>query len=940
MYKLHPRLIHINNQIITFIKNKKMLQIIKWLSLSILLFGVFSFGIVYGYVSSLVEGEPIRSNEEIHEAITDNPITGYVYFNDHTEIGRLTTGEDRMLTELEDIPQKVIDAVIAIEDNNFYAHHGLDVRGTLRAIKQQIGNEETQTGGSTITQQLSRQVFLNLDQTYERKAAEILLAMRMERTISKDDILLAYLTKIYFGKGSNGNNLYGVKSAAKGIFDKEDLHLLHTAQVAYLIGLPQQPNAFSAFDSNGEINTQALDKAVERQKLVLLRMLEEKKITKDQYKESLVFDIKASLSGSKSQTINSYPFLMMDVERRAIDTILKLEHPDVVKSDEKYDALWEEAREKLNHKGYQIHTTIDPIIYKEMNAIAQNKEYFTDEDPEKGLEQVGAIMIDNRSGAILGMIEGRDFLVEQLNHATQMVRQPGSAMKPIAAYLPALEAGIIQPSSIIDDVPIVLESNGGAHIPENWDGKFHGLITAREALAWSYNIPALKLFNDHVGIQDAWTFAKKLGITTITEQDKLAKTGVIGGLAYGVSVEELTNAYAAIANQGLYTDTYLIAGIEDATGKVIYEHKPESTAVFSKQTAFLMTDMMRTVVKSGTAADLKEYYEHYEQAPFVGKTGSTQNNADAWFVGYTPDITVGVWAGYDQPIHKLASKGCSKTAGCGTLRAKKIWAHIMDVTMDKKQNLFPTKEFVKPDNIVSETVSIYSGMLPSQELLDRKDVVKDIFNKAYVPTEIDDIAGMSNYVTFNGNTYFANPKTPEDMQYQKFMVRREKSISAVIQEVTEGLELVSAGDRKSISHYYPLDSNLDGPTELDPRTDDGTSPSSPGDLKLNKDNGTIAISFPMNKEADVIGYRLYGSNNGENFSLIRGKPVSSQSEAQFSLSSSQDGNYYMFVMTAVDVVGNESGMSEIKFNDQKSIEDWFSEFFNNKNKKDSKNRNR
>lgn len=944
MRKFHPRLIQAYNHTIHFFKNKTTIKVIKWLCISILLTGFLGFGIVYGYVTSLVEDEPIRSDEVIRKAVESNYITGYVYFNDQSEVGRLSSGEDRMVIELEEIPQQVIDAVVAIEDKNFYTHHGMDVRGTLRAIKQQLGNDETQTGGSTITQQLSRRLFLSLDQTYERKAAEILLAMRMDRILSKDDIMLAYLTKIYFGKGANGNNLYGIKSAAKGIFDVDDLHKLHTAQAAYLVGLPQQPNAYSAYDSKAKLNTTALGKAIERQKLVLLRMLEEKKITQAQYKDALKYDIKASLSETKAKTYNSYPFLMMEVEQRAIEILVKLDNPNLAKTDPNYETLWEEAKAKLMHKGYQIHTTIDPIIYNEMNLIAQNKENFTEQDPEKGLEQIGAIMIDNHSGAILGMIEGRDFQVEQLNHATQMVRQPGSAMKPIAAYLPALDKGLIQPGSIIDDVPVVLDNGGGVHIPENWDGEFHGLITAREALQWSYNIPAIKLFNDHVGIQDAWTFAKRIGITSITAQDDLAQTGVIGGLTYGVSVEELTNAYVAIGNQGTYNQTFLITTIEDAAGELIYEHQLEPTAVFSEQTAYLMTDMMKSVVKSGTAADLKKYYDHYDQVPFVGKTGSTQNDTDAWFIGYTPDVTVGVWAGYDQQIHKLTKKNCSKTAGCGTLRAKKIWAHIMDASIDKQQKLFPSKEFVMPEGIVSKTVSKYSGMLPTQELRDRKDVNRDIFNKAYVPTETDDIAGMTKYVTFNGKNYLANPETPGDMVSQKFMVRREKSISDVIQEVKEGLKQIPTGDRKSISHYYPIDSDLDGPIEMDPRIDDGKSPSSPTGLSINKGNGIITISFPMNSEPDVIGYRLYGSNNGETFSAIQVKPVSSQSEAQFTVNSDQDeGDYYMYVITAVDVVGNESELSDIEFNDQKSIEDWFSEFFNkenSKNKPNSKNQKR
>jgi penicillin-binding protein len=940
MRKIHPRLIQAYNHTIHFFKDKKTIKVIKWLSISTLVIAFLGFGLVYGFVTSLVEDEPIRSNGEIRKAVEDNQITGYVYFNDQSEVGRLSSGEDRMIIKLREIPQQVIDAVIAIEDKNFYSHNGMDIRGTLRAIMQQLGNDKTQTGGSTITQQLSRRLFLSLDQTYERKAAEILLAMRMDRILSKDDILVAYLTKIYFGRGADGNNLYGVKSAAKGIFNVDDLHKLHTAQAAYLVGLPQQPNAYSAFDSKGKLNTAALDKAIERQKLVLLRMLEEKKITQAQYKEALDYDIRGSLSQTKAKTYNSYPFLMMEVERRAIDILLKLDHPNTVKSDPNYQTLWEEARDKLIYKGYKIHTTINPIIYKEMNLIAHNKENFTEEDSAKGLEQIGAIMIDNHSGAILGMIEGRDFKVEQLNHATQMVRQPGSAMKPIAAYLPALEAGLIQPGSIIDDAPVVLENGGGAHIPENWDGEFHGLITAREALKWSYNIPAIKLFNDKVGIQDAWTFAKRLGITSITKQDEQAKTGVIGGLTYGVSVEELTNAYVAIGNQGTYNQTYLIAKIEDAAGKLVFEHRVEPTPVFSKQTAYLMTDMMKSVVESGTAADLKKYYEHYDQAPFVGKTGSTQNDTDAWFVGYTPDVTVGVWAGYDQPIHKLTKSRCSKTAGCGTKRAKKIWAHIMDASMNKQQKLFPSKEFMMPEGIVSMTVSKYSGMLPTQELLDRRDVIRDLFNKAYIPTKTDDVAGMTKYVTFNGKNYLAHLETPGDMVSQKFMVRREKSISDVIQEVKEALKKVPAGDRKSISHYYPIDSDLDGPVELDPRTDDGSAPSSPVGLSISNGDGTLTISFPINSEPDVIGYRLYGSDNGETFSAIQGKPVSSQSEAQFTVNNSQgEGNYYMYVMTAVDVVGNESELSDIEFNDQKSIEDWFSEFFNKRNKKNSKNRN-
>jgi penicillin-binding protein len=417
-----------------------------------------------------------------------------------------------------------------------------------------------------------------------------------------------------------------------------------------------------------------------------------------------------------------------------------------------------------------------------------------------------------------------------------------------------------------------------------------------------------------------------------TSQDAQAKTGVIGGLTYGVSVEELTNAYTSIGNQGIYNGSYLIAKIQNAMGEVIYEHHPEPKSVFSKQTAFLMTDMMKSVINSGTAADMKNYFQHYNQVPFVGKTGSTQDDADAWFIGYTPDITVGAWAGYDQSKYKLTTKHCSLTAGCGTTRAKKIWAHIMDASLDKEQKLFPTKEFMMPEEIVTKTVSRYTGKLPTAEIQTRNDVVTDLFNLKFIPTETDNAAGMTKYISFNGINYRANPATPADMVSEQFMVRREKPISVIINEIQEGLKLVPAEQRQSISHYVPIDSELDGPVDTDPRMDDGNPPSSPKGLVLQSSNEAVILSFALNNEQDVVGYRLYGSDDGHTFSFIQGKPVSTQVEAQFTIVSAQR-NYYMYALTAVDVAGNQSPMSDIKFNEKKSIEDWFSQYFNNKHNK-------
>ncbi|KAI7246972.1 hypothetical protein KC345_g12013, partial [Hortaea werneckii] len=248
--------------------------------------------------------------------------------------------------------------------------------------------------------------------------------------------------------------------------------------------------------------------------------------------------------------------------------------------------MLEEARQQLMTGGYRVYTTIDKKVYSAMHSISDDSDNFTKDSKARGKEQTAGIMINNKTGAILGMIEGRDFNIEQMNYATQMVRQPGSTMKPIAAYLPALDAGLIQPAGILDDAPIIMKDGSkGFHIPKNANNRYQGLVTARYALNKSLNLPALKLFNDKVGIENAWAFAKKLGITTIQDDDYNAQTGVIGGLRYGVSVEELTNAYSSIGNQGAFNDAYMIEKIVDSQGKIVYQHKVNPEQVFSKQTA-------------------------------------------------------------------------------------------------------------------------------------------------------------------------------------------------------------------------------------------------------------------------------------------------------------------------------------------------------------------
>ncbi|MFB5759416.1 transglycosylase domain-containing protein [Paenibacillus medicaginis] len=859
---------------------------------------LFAGGAVSGYVASIVKDEPVRSRETIEQKVGENAITGFAYFEDGSPIGQLRTEEDRRPVTYEQIPQIVIDAVVAIEDNRFYEHKGVDLSGTLRAVKQKVLKESVQTGGSTLTQQLARRVFLNLDRTEDRKIKEILLAMRLERFMTKEQIMTAYLNKVPFGNGSNGYNVFGIKAAAKGIFNITDLSKLNIAQAAYLAGLPQLPSTYSAFNGKGEFNESAFNKAMNRQKLVLSRMLEEGKIVRAQYDDALAFDIKKSLAKRTVKAYNTYPYLMMETERQAAQILMSLQKGTEQQSDTETETGeaagtnqtdQEEALQQLRTGGYRIYTTIDKTVYKTMRSIAENANNFSPTSQTKGMEQTAAMLINHKTGAILGMIEGRDFNEEQMNYATQMVRQPGSAMKPLAAYLPALEAGLVQPGSVLDDAPIILKDGvNGYHIPKNSNNRYEGLVTARHALNKSINTVALKIFNDKVGIDKAWGFVKKLGITTIEDSDYQAKTGVLGGLKYGVTVEELTNAYGAIANGGVFNDAYMISKIVDSKGNIVYKHEAKPVKAFSPQTAYLMTDMLKTVVRDGTGALVNRNFKHND-IPIAGKTGTTQSYTDVWFQGFTPDVTLGVWVGYKQPIHKLETSAQKE-------RARRLWATIMNEVVDSDPQLFEDHEFEKPDGIVTRTVSAYSGKLPTS-LTNR--FVTDIFNTKYVPTKSDDAVARAKYITYNGVNYIPRDGTPDEFLSQQTVIKREKPISELIKELQKAFSKMK--EHKSLSYYLPADADDELPTRVDPRKDNGRDPEPPANVQASLEDGKAVISFSPSGDDDVVGYRLYRST-GDGFSPT-GKIVMADGSRVFTES---PGEFYV---TAVDVAGRESAPS-------------------------------
>jgi len=860
--------------------------------------GIFAAGgVVTGYVAALVKDEPVRGYEEIHKKIFSNYLTGFAYFNDGSLIGQLRAEEDRRLVKKSEVSPYLINAIIATEDKHFYEHHGVVFQSTLRGAIQDLTNQAVVTGGSTLTQQLIKNTILSDEVSHERKAKEIFNALRIERMFAKDQILEAYMNEIYFGKNANGSNIYGVQAAAKGIFNK-DAKDLTLAEAAYIAGMPQSPVAYSPFTSEG------YKRGKERQKIVLDRMLENSYITSEQYEQAFSVNLKALLAKPAKLAYASHPFLMMEIEERAakalLDQQLQQEGRDKSAiSRGEYRQLIEEKRREILRNGYHIHTTINKNVNQIMEDIASDPGNFSKnisysirrqngkrERVENALEEVGSMLIQNKTGAILGMMGGRDFNVEQTNHAT-VPRQPGSSMKPLAAYAPAFELGYLQPGTPIDDSPLLL-SDGvkGSHLPANHDRRYHGMISSREALRMSWNVPAIKAYMK-VGIPTALEYVKKMGVTTLVDSDNHAATGVIGGLAYGLTAEEITNAYATFANHGSFIDAYLIEKIVDSQGKLIYQHEVQPIPVFSEQTAYLITDMMRTVVNAGTGSHVRRYVPR--SIDIAGKTGTTNSSNDLWFVGYTPELSMGVWIGYDEPYPTRDPN-----------RAMKIWGKVMKKVLDTESHLSPRNvEFVRPNGITSVTVDSKSGLLPSRLSKEANHLLTDIFNTQWVPTKVDDTHQRVKVVDIGEERYRAKEGTPDDFVTEAILFKSLDSLTVSAADVAEKNKRV--GRR-------PLDWKERVPEKEDPRTDQPGTPSPPGHVALKRAGNQVTLTWTGSGEGDVIGYRLYRGDSSSSFSKVATIKNPGTTSFVDTWNSAAAVGYYI---TAVDIAGNESAPSAV-----------------------------
>ncbi|NNF05562.1 MAG: PBP1A family penicillin-binding protein [Candidatus Eisenbacteria bacterium] len=600
------------------------------------------------------------------------PLKTTVFDKDNLILGEFFR-EDRSLVDLDEVPQDLIQAFIAVEDRRFWEHWGVDVIGVARAAGKNVTSGSIRGGGSTITQQLARNLFLNHQQNMSRKIKEALLSLRIEQTYSKEEILEMYVNQIYFGEGA-----YGVQAAAQNYLGK-DVQDLTLGECALLAGLPRNPRDYTP--------RKHPERALRRRSVVLKSMLDFGVITAEQ-KAAAEAESLAVVPAPQRISNASYIMEMVRIEL-----------------EERYgsEAVWEE--------GLTIYTTFDPDLQKKNEELLEkylaslekstkaehsrtnyleNIDEYKDKEPDY---LQGAIMVvDPSTGEMRSVVGGRDFQESQFNRAVQAHRQPGSAFKPFV-FLAGIEQGFY-PSYMMMDSPVEFKDNGKLWKPRNYDRDYRGPVTLRYSLQKSLNVPTVKLMEE-VTPQAVIRLAKAAGI-----QSRIPAYRSISLGTAEVTLQELAYAYAVFANGGVRVEPYFIRRIEDRQGNILLENSTTRSEVLDPVSVGLLNNMMTSVMDEGTgfAARRSGFTK-----PAAGKSGTTDEYGDAWFLGFTPNVVAGVWVGYDmlQPI----GSGMS-----GSKAALPIWTEVMKAATQSHKSI----DLEIPDGIIELLVCEDTG-LPATE---------------------------------------------------------------------------------------------------------------------------------------------------------------------------------------------------------------------------------
>lgn len=644
------------------------LRSIKLLSNALFVFlflgGLFGAGIATGYALNLFNKVSVPEKDTLIRQVQNISAVSKLTYSDSSVISSIDSDLIRVTVDSSAISENVKKAVIATEDENFMTHNGVVPKAVLRATLGSVVGIGSASGGSTITQQIIKQQVVGDAPTFTRKATEIVDALALERYMSKDEILTTYLNVSPFGRNNKGQNIAGVEEAAQGIFGVSASQLT-IPQAAFIAGLPQSPIVYSPYASNGSLKTPGnMAYGLNRAKDVLYNMYRTGALSQDEYNLYKDYDLTKDFlpSGTVERVSRGYLYYtaMSEAEKAMYNYLIKRDNVSQqdLKNTATVKSYKELAKKELSEGGYTITTTINKAVHDAMqNAVATYGEIL---DDGTGQVQVGNVLLNNQTGAVLGFIGGRNYAENQNNHAFDTERSPGSTIKPILAYGIAIDQGLMGSASILSNYPTNFSSGDPIM---HADSRGTAMIDLPEALNASWNIPAY------------WTYKllREKGVNVKGYMDKMGYSisdYTVESLPLGggieVSVAQHTNGFQTLANNGAFQERYMIEKITNRLGQVVYEHKAEPVQVYSPASATIMQSLMRGVLDSGTTTTFKSRLSQVNgdllSADWIGKTGTTNVNGDMWLMLSTPKVTLGGWIGHDDNTSMAALTGYNNNA--------------------------------------------------------------------------------------------------------------------------------------------------------------------------------------------------------------------------------------------------------------------------------------
>ncbi len=845
----------------TATKTKRLIStsFVRVLVLGIVILLVAGAAAGYGVVKAIIDSAP-----ELDVAkVVPEGYTSFIYDPHGVEIQELhTANANRIYVEIDQIPQYLKDAVVDIEDERFYSHNGIDLRGMLRAVFVNLKEGDISEGASTITQQVIKNTLLTTEQTFTRKIQEQYLAVQLEKELDKDKILELYLNTSPFGRGTNG-----VQAAAKRYFNK-DVSELTLAESACIAGITQLPSYYDPV-TNPENNDT-------KRRLILSYMLANEHITQAEYEEALEEDVysKIQITNDAFESQSDYSYFVDEVIRRVAED---LRVQKGYSENQAYNLIYRGGLSIFSTQDLDMQKIVDATFMNEESFPSQNEDYainlkyslsmqtesgvvhkYADKvlDDKEAADafietqkaewlgenntfiaenalyipqpQAAMVIMDYYTGHIKAICGGRGEKIgnQTFNRATQAYRQPGSTFKILAAYLPAIDTAGYTLGTVLDDVPVTFNINGEEYSPKNWysnsEYNFRGLNTVREGIEQSINILAIRTIFD-VGVQTSFDYLLNLGFENLVDREE--KNGrvytdknvvlALGGLTKGVTPLELTAAYGAIANGGIYTEPVFYTRVLDHDGSILLDNQPSSHIVMKESTAYLLTSAMESVMNTGTGYVAK--LDPTMGISYAGKTGTTSDVKDLLFVGYTPYYVATVWMGYDMPYEINTSKSYHKY----------IWRDVMNAVHKD----LPAKRFSVPDDIVTAVICKESGKLAVEGLCDMdprgSQIITEYYAKGTAPTEYCDVHVKAEIDTLSG--MFATPYCPPEVVEERvFIVRPEPLVPE---------EWDPANPPRIADHAYELPASMAGEyCELHGPGDITDTPADESSLPLNNSN--------------------------------------------------------------------------------------------------------